>query len=338
MSATIEVPKSTADADNFSAHKAIRQAERAGKPLTEKIASPPPKEEPKPSAPKGETPGVSETPPSAPKGESAGVSEIPPTQEQEKPKQPKRDDFESRIKDLQRESSAKDRRLAELEAENNRLKAPKPEEPKPEAKPDEKRLKRSEFRQQYAEKHPTATIDEVDDAYDEYVEQRRTAAAAKEREAAEQQRTRETRLNALQEASRRHADFEAVTNGRINEQGGWTFNSGLTLSKPVMDLISNVKNGWDAFYQLASNPEQLREVIALPLAEQFVEIGHIAKSLSKPANPKPEPTRTVAPPPRTVGGTAAPEAKSTAEAGSTDQHREMRRKQRPDLFPVRRAG
>lgn len=328
MDTTVEVPKTTAEAGSLSDHKAIRNAQRSGKPLTETI-TPKPVSEPQktetPSAPKGETSGVPETPVS----ESAGVSETPPSQDKDKPKPPKRDTAEDRVKTLLEERRAQDRRIAELEARINQPAKPA-EPPKPEAKPEgEPDLDEYLTKAPEGETYGKTLARFNRDHYTWLQREHEKTVAATERA-----KTFQTKLDT---AKQKHgADVVAQAMGSPNDPG-----SGILLARGVLgQLVNSYENGIDVVVHLHQNPEIYQQIRSMPPEQQFIECAILARTLNAPKaqaspekpKPQPAPVSRVAPPPPTVGGSSVPDARSTAEAGSMAEHKRLR------LAQQRRAG
>lgn len=315
MEATVEVPKSTANAETISEHKAIREAQKAGKPLMEKVPTADVKTEAKtaaePSAPETAKPEASE----ASTSESAGVSETPPSQDKKEPK-PKRDDAADRVKALLDERKERDRRIAELEARLNELSKPKTEQPKVEAKPEDPEPDFDEYLAKAPEGESMGkTMARFNRDHLGWLN-RQNEKTTQQKQA---QEAWSAKINAA--AAKHGADVVAAAVGSQDPK------SGVQLPGQWVQVLRQLDNDIDVIVHLHQNPEEYQRIMGLTPGKQLAEIVLLSHKLANPpASPKPEAVSVsrVAPPPRTVGGTAPPEPKSTAEAQSMAEHKRLR--------------
>lgn len=135
-----------------------------------------------------------------------------------------------------------------------------------------------------------------------------------EHEKAERERIdRESALRAQQEAVDRHnakvedfkkthADFDAVVDASMDVVGQLRRERG----ERVLDIIDgfavhDAEHGAEVIYHLASHPDELRQIAALPVRQQLVALSKLDQRLGDASKP------VSGPPPRVTPVTAAPE-------------------------------
>lgn len=143
-------------------------------------------------------------------------------------------------------------------------------------------------------------------------------------------RTVMQRIAAFKAAKPEHADFDAVT------AGTWDPNTntgtGLWLTPAMMQFARESENAPAVLYHLGKNMAEHARIVALSPAMQLATLGQIAHLIATPAvnapeNRKPAVTKA-SPPPRVLSGADTPEPKSTAEASSYEEFKQLRRAQR----------
>jgi len=310
---TLEVPK-TADADSFEEHKANRTAEhKTAEPApTEKSAVEPLK--PPPSEPKAA---------SEPKPDGA--------REAGDKAEPKKGTADYRVRDaLRKEREAReeaDRLRKELA--DARSSQPKPETPpaatvatveksKPRLQDFIAALKEGEKYEDAVERHADALLDWKE----------RERADERARVESEQRRKKFVTdyTGKIDAARAKYEDFDSVTAG---DMGAGT---GLILTPAMQQFVIDSEHGMDAAYYLGQHPDEVKRIGALAPAMQISELAIIARDKFVPparrtatgTENKPRPVSNAPAPPRTVGGTEPPAAKSTADANNYEEHKRLR--------------
>jgi hypothetical protein len=337
----LQVPKSTAEADTFEAHKEIRKAAAAGKPLMEGV--PPPVENEPSSASEGKP---------KPKEQTAEAPESSqPQEKREEKKHPNRKpEAERRIEDLLRENTRIKQELEESRKKSvPQVSPPAPEPPKPAAEP-AKLPTMAEYAREQFKRRPNALqeelIEEWIDLRDRERERTRQAAAEQEKRQTEARTLGERRTAAIEKlrADRPDVDPEEHIFGRAD--GGGVMLGGVKdpqgrITTVIGELEKNVANWVDVLVYLHDHPDELLGIQRMTAAEQYDECRLIGRLLTKnPAKPSqatpPEPRKPAAPvpisripaPSRPIGGSEPAAVKSTSEARSMEEHRALRRAQR----------
>lgn len=290
----MEDVKTTAQADSFEQHKAIRSG--AAVPATEPVQAEPPIE-----------PTPSEQP--EPEGsETAEVSETSPSQEK-----PRRDrSAEGRIAELTARAKRAEEELAEIRRKLDQPQAPS--KPAAEPEPSSKAIVEDP-------KDPAPKLEDYGDKpYEAFLDARAAWQARQEyRRLQQEERSRAQQdglLKRIQEQRVKRPDFDQVANIPKLDQS------------VLSSLVQEFDNGFDVLYELGSNPAEAQRISALSPARQLAAVGMIAERLLAPPPEKPivpaPPVSRVPPPPRVVGGTEPAQPKSTAEARSFDEHKRLR--------------
>ena len=325
--ATLETPqKTTADAESYEQHKAIR----SGKPA--------PPAEPKPKAEEKEAKGKSAESSDQPaKGrESAEAPEASKqdTQEDKSGEKPKRDrSAEGRIHELTREREERDRRIADLERQlaektqaNGRpatQETAKPEPSKAEASEDPKpKVKDFVDKLKPGETYEDA-IERYEDAAAAWRYRKAQAEAKKTELESQREATHKTVRERITEARAKYSDFDAIATGvRL----GYDANA-------MASFLADFPLAADILYHLGKHPEDQQKVIAANGSAKLVMLAEIAAQLRTPAAPKtpPEDKKPVtqfvskAPPPgRVVSGAEPAAPKKTSDATSFEEHKRLR--------------
>lgn len=317
---TIETTKTAADAESFAEYKRIRSGE--------KVAADPPAPLKEDEGASGQGPVASDKSGSE-QDESAEVPETSKANSGDKSGKPKRDrsaegrisELNARAKRAEEERDALRRKLEELE----RAARPAAEKSEPAAKPetkladDDPKPKLKDF---LAKAKEGQTYEDVQEEWEEACAAWRDRQRVKEARKAEEERYKATlrekvegRLNA---AKAKYSDFDQVA-GALPK-----------LTPAMQQFVVENDSGFDVVYSLGKNVDEFRRIAQLSPANQIAELGWMAKSLGGSASSAPEKPKPAAPvskapaPPRSLGGTEAPAAKSTAEAASYAEHKRLR--------------
>jgi hypothetical protein len=199
--------------------------------------------------------------------------------------------------------------------------APPPTEPKPEAKPTE--TDPEPLLKTFLAKEDVS----YEEAQQEWVREWRKwevrQETARVQQAEQQKQTaqlKESFERKLATARAKYQDFDEVTAGDA------TTGSGLILSPAMQQFLVHHDLGTDVAYELGKNPEEARRIAELHPTLQIAELGAIAHRIAAPPAPENQkpPVSKAPAPPRTVGGSAAPPAKTTAEARTFAEHKALR--------------
>jgi hypothetical protein len=305
MEEIIVQPTATSEAESYAEHKAAR----AKAPEVQK-----PEQAEKPKTDEG-VEKETEKPPADSVGEKPG-KKASPAADRFKELTEARKKAEDAAEALRKENE-------ELKAAATKPPAPKAEEPKAEAtkkpadddaadpKPKLKdfvaKLKTDEIYEDAVERH----ADALADWRDRRAEKTRAAAETEKQVGS----VKEQFAGRIREAQAKHADFEAVTGDLAKH-----------MSPAMGQFVMEHPEGVEVAVHLGRNRDELKAIKAMSPLIQVGMLGAIASRLKAGAGAPPEKkpvSKAPAPPPR-IGGSEAPPAKDTSEAGSYEEHKRLR--------------
>lgn len=304
--------KTTADASGFSEFKAIRAGE--------KIPATPAETQVEPK--KAET-----TAPAS--GEQSGDTVAPkqePQEQENKEEKPKRDRTaegrareliaEGRIDEARNilEAAAEKRVQARIDKELQETRTRKPEDSTPAPK--------AEATAAPAEDpEPKAADPEFagEDGYTKYI--RKLALwdfRQDQRKIEAQNRTAQLRTSVQEKvaaARTKYADFDQVAS-----------NVGVGMDpESFQQFITDFDGALDVLHYLGTNPGEHQRILALPYYSRLGSLGVIAHTLqAPPEKPKVQPVSRVQAPPPKVGGTEAPEIRTTDKARNFSEFKQVK--------------
>ncbi len=123
----------------------------------------------------------------------------------------------------------------------------------------------------------------------------------------------------LADAVQKHPDYEEVVHSPA-----------VRYSDTVAQAVFESDNAHDLAYHLASNPEELARINALPPPAAVFKLGQLSAKLSQPAPQPPKKQPKAPPPPKTVkpaGSAPVPTVEQLAESGDMLAYRRAREKQ-----------
>lgn len=148
---------------------------------------------------------------------------------------------------------------------------------------------------------------------------RRQEARAEKIQSAKDKKDEETKTK-WGAAKIKYADLETVTEGLVPK-----------LTEAMKTFVIDHPQGIDVLYRLGGDEAERVRISSLSPTMQIAELGYLGKLIVTPAANVPEKKLTpavsrVAPSPRVLNGVDTPEPKSTAEATSFEEFKQLRRR------------